>query len=68
MSGGSRRGSRSPSSYGLQQARGPQQQQYQPKRYAELGGMTMAEWQAKNNTNNAMLNARMNRRRGKTGR
>lgn len=31
---------------------------YVPKRYEELGGLTMAEWEKLNNTNNALLKAR----------
>ncbi len=36
---------------------------YEPRRLAELGGLTMAEWEAKHNTNNAMLEARKQRMR-----
>ncbi len=36
---------------------------YEPRRLAELGGLTMAEWEAKHNTNNAMLEARRQRMR-----
>jgi hypothetical protein len=32
---------------------------YEPQRYEELGGLTIAEWMKKNNTNNAMLKARL---------
>jgi hypothetical protein len=28
---------------------------YEPQRYDDLGGMTMAEWMKQNNTNNALL-------------
>jgi len=34
-------------------------QKYEPKRYNELNGMTIDEWMRKNNTNNAMLKARL---------
>jgi hypothetical protein len=37
---------------------------YEPKRYAELNGMTYEEWMRKNNTNNAMLKARLERVKG----
>jgi hypothetical protein len=32
---------------------------YEPQRYDELGGLTIAEWMKKNNTNNALLKARL---------
>jgi hypothetical protein len=34
-------------------------EKYEPKRYAELNGMTIEEYMKKNNTNNAMLKARL---------
>jgi hypothetical protein len=36
---------------------------YVPRRPAELGGLTMAEWERKNNTNNVMLEDRKERMR-----
>jgi hypothetical protein len=32
---------------------------YEPQRYDELGGLTIAEWMKKNNTNNALLKSRL---------
>ena len=32
---------------------------YEPQRYEQLGGLTIAEWMKKNNTNNSLLKARL---------